>query len=92
MCFLLTKEGMTEMRIDKYLKNARIIKRRTMAHDACSQERVFVNDKIAKPGTNVKEGDRILIRFGNGEMHIRVLSTPEHVTKEMAPTMYEIIG
>ncbi len=79
------------MRIDKYLKNARIIKRRTLAHDACSQERVLVNNKIAKPGTDVKEGDEILIRFGNGEMHIRVLSTPDHVTKEMAPGLYEII-
>ena len=79
------------MRIDKYLKNSRIIKRRTLAHDACSQERVFVNDKVAKPGTDVKEGDEILIRFGNGEMHVRVLSTPDHVTKDMAPTLYEII-
>ena len=80
------------MRIDKYLKNARIIKRRTLAHDACSQERVFVNDKVAKPGTDVKEGDEILIRFGNGEMHVKVLATPDHVTKEMAPSLYEIIS
>ena len=79
------------MRIDKYLKNYRIIKRRTMAHEACTQESVFVNDKVAKPGTDVKEGDEILIRFGNGEMHIRVLATPDHVTKDMAPTLYEII-
>lgn len=79
------------MRIDKYLKNSRIIKRRTLAHEACEQERVFVNGKAAKPGTDVEAGDDILIRFGNGELHVRVLSTPDHVTKDMAPELYSVI-
>ena len=79
------------MRIDKYLKNSRIIKRRTLAKEACEQERVFVNDKPAKPGTEVKEGDVILIRLGNGEMKVKVVSTPEHVTKDMAVSMYEVL-
>ena len=79
------------MRIDKFLKNSRIIKRRTLAKEACEQERVFVNDRVAKPGTEVKPDDRIHIVFGNGEITVRVLSTPEHVTKEMATSMYEVI-
>lgn len=79
------------MRIDKFLKNSRLIKRRTLAKDACEQERVFINDKPAKPGSEVKVGDVILIRFGNGEVKARVLSLLEHVTKETSPTMYEII-
>ena len=52
------------MRIDKYLKVSRIIKRRTVANEACAGGRVTVNDKIAKPGTDVKPGDMITIRFG----------------------------
>ena len=52
------------MRIDKFLKVSRIIKRRTVANEACSQGRVLVNDKVAKPGTDVKPGDIIEIRFG----------------------------
>ncbi len=79
------------MRIDKYLKNSRIIKRRTLAKDACEQERVSINGKIAKPGSEVEPGDLIHIRFGNGEMKVRVLSVPEHVTKEMAVSMYEVV-
>ena len=79
------------MRIDKFLKNSRLIKRRTLAKDACEQERVFINDEPAKPGSEVKPGDIILIRFGNGEVKARVLQLLEHVTKETSPTMYEII-
>jgi ribosomal 50S subunit-recycling heat shock protein len=79
------------MRIDKFLKNSRLIKRRTLAKDACEQERVFINDKPAKPGSEVKVGDVILIRFGNGEVKARVLNLLEHVTKETSSTMYEII-
>ena len=79
------------MRIDKFLKNSRIIKRRTLAKDACEQERVFINDKAAKPGSEVKIGDIVLVRFGNGEVKVRVLSLQEHSNKETAATMYEII-
>lgn len=78
------------MRIDKYLKNARIIKRRTVAKEACEQDRVLINGKPAKPGSEVKEGDILTVRFGSGEYKVRVLTTPEHVTKDGAATMYEV--
>ena len=79
------------MRIDKYLKNSRLIKRRTVAKEACEQERIFINGKPAKPGSEVKVGDELLIRFGNAEIRARIKAVPEHVTKEMAAEMYEII-
>jgi len=79
------------MRIDKYLKNSRIIKRRTVAKDACEQGRIMVNDKVAKPGTEVKPGDEIYIQFGNGSLRARVISTPETVRKEDAAGLYEVI-
>ena len=79
------------MRIDKYLKNARIIKLRTVAKEACEQERVTVNGKLAKPGTEVTAGDEIHVAFGTGSMTVRVLKTPETVRKEDAPSLYEII-
>ena len=80
------------MRIDKSLKVSRLIKRRTVAHDAAEEERIFLNGKAAKPSAQVKAGDEILIRFGNSEMKVRVLSTPEHVTKDGASALYEIIS
>ena len=80
------------MRIDKYLKISRLIKRRTVAHDAAQEERIFLNGKAAKPSAQVKPGDEILIRFGNSEMKVRVLETPEHVTNDGAAMIYEIIG
>ncbi len=79
------------MRIDKFLKNSRLIKRRTLAKDACDQERVFINGKPAKPGAEVKIGDVILVRFGNGEMKVRVRMLSDHTSKELAQSMYEII-
>ena len=79
------------MRIDKYLKNARLIKRRSVAKEACDQERVEFNGKVAKAGSEVKEGDEILIRFGTSELKVRVLSTPEHAPKDVASTMYETL-
>ncbi len=80
------------MRVDKYLKISRLIKRRTVAHDAAESERILVNGKLAKPGAQVKAGDVITIRFGNSEMTVRVLSTPEHVTKEGAAELYEVVS
>ena len=62
------------MRIDKYLKVSRIIKRRTVANEACAGGRVTVNDKIAKPGTDVKSGDIITIRFGEHLGRYEILS------------------
>lgn len=79
------------MRIDKFLKNARIIKRRTVAKEACEQGRVFANGREAKPGTEVSVGDKIQIVFGNSEMNIEVLEILEHVPKEKAESLYKNI-
>lgn len=80
------------MRIDKYLKNARIIKRRTVAKEACDQGRVLVNGKTAKPGTEVAAGDEIEIIFGTKPMKIRVEQLLEHVVKDAYKEMYSIIN
>ena len=79
------------MRVDKYLKVASLIKRRTVAHDACEESRIFVNGKEAKPGKDIRPGDEIRIVFGSSEVKVRVLSTPDHVTKEDAASLYEVI-
>ena len=80
------------MRLDKYLKNSRIIKRRTVAKDACEQGRVEVNGRVAKPGLELKTGDEIRITFGNNILKVRVLAMPETVRKEDAGSMYEVIN
>ena len=79
------------MRLDKYLKVSRIIKRRTVANEACTGGRVSVNGKVAKPGADVKEGDMLEIRFGNHVGNYRVVSVREHVRKEEAQGMYEVV-
>lgn len=76
------------MRLDKYLKVSRIIKRRTVANDACDAGRVTVNGKVAKAGVDVKVGDIIEIRFGNNLTKVEVLSTQETVKKDNASQMY----
>lgn len=80
------------MRIDKYLKNARLIKRRTIAKEACDQGRILVDGKTAKPGTEVKVGDEISIKFGEKAMVIRITALTEHVTKDDAKLMYEVLS
>ncbi len=80
------------MRLDKYLKVSRIIKRRTVANEACSGGRVTVNGKIAKPGAEVREGDILTIRFGEHTGMYEILSTVETVRKEQADQMYRIIN
>ena len=80
------------MRLDKYLKNSRIIKRRTVAKEACEQGRVEVNGRIAKPGLELKTGDEITITFGSNILKVRVLAMPETVRKEDADSMYEVIA
>lgn len=80
------------MRIDKYLKVSRIIKRRTLAGEICSSGRVKINEKVAKPSTTVSVGDRVDIKFGNGVTSIRVINIRENAKKEDASSMYEIIG
>ena len=80
------------MRLDKYLKNSRIIKRRTVAKDACEQGRVEVNGKVAKPGLDLKIGDIIKITFGNKELEVKVISMPDNVRKDDAQDLYEVIN
>ena len=79
------------MRLDKYLKVSRLIKRRTVASEACSAGRVLVNDKAAKPGTAVKEGDIIEIIFGSKSVKVQVISAKETVRKEEAGELYRYI-
>jgi ribosomal 50S subunit-recycling heat shock protein len=80
------------MRLDKYLKVSRIIKRRTVAKEACAGGRVSINDKVAKPGTEIKEGDIIEIKYANKSLKAKIINIAEHVTKENAQGMYDIIS
>ena len=80
------------MRLDKYLKVSRIIKRRTVANEACSGGRVSLNDKVAKPGAEVKAGDVMTIRFGNKIGKYEILAVNETVRKEGASAMYRVIS
>lgn len=77
------------MRLDKYLKVSRIIKRRTIANEACDAGRVLVNGKPAKASLNVKVGDTIDIMFGTKELKIEVLDISETTKKEEAKEMYK---
>lgn len=79
------------MRLDKYLKNSRLIKRRTVAKEACDQGRVSINGKVAKAGTEVNIGDIIDIEFGNSGVQARVTEIIDSPKKETASQMYEII-
>ena len=80
------------MRIDKFLKVSRILKRRSVANDACSGGRVSVNGKDVKPSYSLKIGDVVEIRFGEGALKFKVLALKETVKKEEAQTLYEIIN
>ena len=79
------------MRLDKFLKVSRIIKRRTVANEACDAERVTVNGRPAKAGYDVKVGDRISIRFGEKTLNVEVLQVAETVRKDDAAGMYREI-
>ena len=79
------------MRMEKYLKVSRLIKRRTVANEACDASRVMINDKPAKASTNVKVGDIIAIQFGNKEVKVEVLDISEVIRKEEAKDMYKYI-
>ncbi|OEG00300.1 hypothetical protein BHF71_05190 [Vulcanibacillus modesticaldus] len=79
------------MRIDKFLKVSRIIKRRTLAKEVTDQGRIQVNGKTAKASTNVKEGDNIIIKLGQRKLTILVKEIKETSKKEEAAKMYEII-
>ena len=79
------------MRLDKYLKVSRLIKRRTVANDACDVGRVSVNGKPAKASYDVKIGDVVEVRFGARTLCVEVVSVLEHATKTDAPAMYREI-
>jgi len=78
------------MRLDKYLKVSRLIKRRTIANEACDAGRVTANGKIARASYDVKEGDILEISLGQRPLRVRVLDVKEHVTKEGASELYEV--
>ncbi|MDR0896999.1 MAG: RNA-binding S4 domain-containing protein [Oscillospiraceae bacterium] len=79
------------MRLDKYLKVSRIIKRRTVANEACDGGRVSVNGKPAKPGAEVKPGDVLEIRFGDRLSKYEIISIGEHAAKADAADMYRLL-
>ena len=79
------------MRLDKFLKVSRLIKRRTVANEACDAGRVVVNDKPAKASLNVKEGDIIEIHFGTSSVKVEVLDVAETVKKDEAKELYRYI-
>ena len=80
-----------KMRVDKFLKNSRLIKRRTIAKEACDQGRVSINNKQAKAGSEVEIGDIVHIEFGNSSISVKVLKLTEGTRKEDAQGMYEVV-
>lgn len=95
--FYFERDTITELleviivRLDKYLKVSRLIKRRTVANEACDGGRVLINDKPAKASANVKEGDIITISFGNKEVKVEVLDVQETVRKEEAKELFRYL-
>ncbi|MBR2809247.1 MAG: RNA-binding S4 domain-containing protein [Erysipelotrichaceae bacterium] len=79
------------MRIDKYLKVARIVKRRETSKELTLNQRLFINDRLAKAANEVKIGDIITIVFGHRTLKVRVLDIREHVKKDDTDSLYEII-
>ena len=80
------------MRLDRYLKVSRLIKRRTVANEACDNERVAVNGRVQRASYDVKVGDRITIRFGQKTLTVEVLSVADNVGKADAAAMYREIA
>ncbi len=79
------------MRLDKYLKVSRLIKRRTVANEACDGQRVSVNGRVVKASYDVKVGDEMEIRFGSRTLKIKVTDVREQVGKSDAATLYEVL-
>ena len=79
------------MRIDKFLKVSRILKRRTVAQEACGADKELLNGKPAKPSASVKPGDTVEILYASGTLKFRVLDVKEVVKKEEAASLYEVI-
>ena len=80
------------MRLDKYLKVSRLIKRRTVANEACDTGHVTANGKVVKASYDVKEGDIIAVTYGERTLTFRVLDVKEHAMKADASSMYEVIN
>jgi len=80
------------MRLDKYLKVSRLIKRRTLAKEVCDKGRVEINDRLAKSASSVKIGDKLSIRFGQKIVTVRVEDIKENPRKEEAAALYSVIG
>ncbi|WP_436869563.1 RNA-binding S4 domain-containing protein [Staphylococcus arlettae] len=79
------------MRLDKYLKVSRLVKRRTLSKEISDQGRITVNGSVAKAGTDVKVDDELVIRFGQKIITIKVTGLSEHATKENAKGMFELL-
>lgn len=79
------------MRLDKFLKVARIIKRRTLAKEICVKGQITLNGRVAKAGAEIKQGDKITINFGYRELKIEVCELHENVPSKMATTLYNIL-
>lgn len=79
------------MRLDKYLKVTRLIKRRTIANEACDAGRIVVNGKAARASYDVKEGDIVEINMGSRPLKVRVFKVSEYANKENAATHYEVV-
>ncbi|MBO4337031.1 MAG: RNA-binding S4 domain-containing protein [Lachnospiraceae bacterium] len=79
------------MRLDKFLKVSRLIKRRTVANEACDNGRVMIGDKVAKASADVKQGDVITINFGNRTVSVEVLDVRDNVRKDEAADMYKYL-
>lgn len=79
------------MRLDKYLKVSRLIKRRTVANEACDAGRVVVNGKVARASYDVKVNDILEMRFGERIVKVQVLIVTEYAKKDDAPAMYQIV-
>ena len=79
------------MRLDKYLKVTRLIKRRTVANDACDAEKIVVNGKVARASYDVKVGDIIEINMGTRQLKVKVLNVTEHATKDNAADNYTVV-
>lgn len=79
------------MRIDKFLKVSRVIKRRSVAADACDGGRIEINGKVVKPSKDVKIGDIVQVSFGNNTLRFEVLDINEKQTKQSAENMYRVL-
>lgn len=79
------------MRLDKYLKVSRLIKRRTVANEACDAGRVLVNGRVARASYDVKEGDRLTLSLGAREVQVEVVSVQETVAKNDAALLYKVL-